>query len=99
MVQRIVDEKYPDLHSIAIRFGLFQRLDYLLHIPIVQMQKGNEQYNKICKYIRKHIKDVLSNTYLTKKNKIYLLLFAVAPKGLRQVHAWTMKMRQRKDAV
>ena len=99
MVQKIVDETYPALHDIAVRFGLFQRLDYLLHIPIPQMEKDNKQYREICNYIRKHMSDIIKNIYLTKKNKMYLLLFAVAPKGLRQVHAWTMKVRQRKDAT
>ena len=99
MVQKIVDETYPALHDIAVRFGLFQRLDYLLHIPIPQMEKDNKQYREICNYIRKHVSDIMNSLYLTKKNKLYLLLFASAPKGLRQVHAWTMKVRQRKDAT
>lgn len=97
MVQEIVDQTYPSLHDIAVRFGLFQRLDYLLHIPISQMEKDNKQYKDICIYIRKHTSDTIKNNYLTKKNKIYLLLFAAAPKGVRQAHAWMMKMRQRKD--
>ena len=99
MVQKIVDETYPALHDIAVRFGLFQRLDYLLHIPIPQMEKDNKQYREICNYIRKHVSDIMNSLYLTKKNKLYLLLFASTPKGLRQVHAWTMKVRQRKDAT
>lgn len=99
MVQRIVDSTYPSLHDIAVRFGLFQRLDYLLHIPIPQMKKDNVQYSDICKFVRKHVADTMKNTYLTKKNKIYLLLFAIAPKGVRKVHAWTMNVRQRKDAT
>ena len=96
MVQKIVDAEYPKLHDIAVRFNLFQRLDYLLHIPIGQMTKGNEQYRSICEYIRSHIKEIVQSVHLTKKNKIYLLLFAIAPKGLRQVHAWTMKVRKGK---
>lgn len=95
MVQNIVDEKYPALHAIAVRFGLFQRMDYLLHIPIGQMTRDNEQYVSICKHIRKHVRDILQNAHLTKKNKIYLLLFAIAPKGLRQVHALSMKVRNK----
>jgi glycosyltransferase involved in cell wall biosynthesis len=96
MVQAMVDESFPELRQVAMRFGLFQRLEYLLHIPIVNMKQNNIQYREICTYVRKHILDALSNTHLTKKNKIYLLLFAISPKGLRQVHAWMMKMRQRK---
>ena len=32
MVRALVDKKYPELSEIAFRFGIFQRLDYLLHI-------------------------------------------------------------------
>ena len=94
LVQRIVDETYPDLHDIAIRFGLFQRMDYMLHVPVSMMQKGNKQYVVICRYLKKHVRDIIMNKYLTKKNKVYLLLFAVAPKGIRQVHGWSMKIRK-----
>ena len=93
MVQVIVEEQYPELKEVAMRFGLFQRLEYLLHIPILQMRRDNVQYTEICKYIRKHVMDIIGNIHLTKKNKIYLLLFAIAPKGLRQVHALSMKIR------
>lgn len=94
MVQAMVEKHYPELVDAAMRFGLFQRLEYLLHIPIVQMTGDNAQYVSICKYIRKHVADIVRNVYLTKKNKIYLLLFALAPKGLRQVHAFSMRIRK-----
>ena len=93
MVQKLVWDKFPELTEIAMRFGLFQRLEYLLHIPIVKMKRDNTQYRAICKYVRKHVTDTIQNPYLTVKNKIYLLLFAVAPKGVRQVHAGLMKLR------
>ena len=95
IVQEMVKARYPELEDVAMRFGLFQRLEYLLHIPIGQMTHDNEQYVSICKYIRKHVIDILGNAHLTKKNKIYLLLFAIAPKGLRQVHALSMKLRHK----
>ncbi|MBO5347143.1 MAG: glycosyltransferase [Lachnospiraceae bacterium] len=94
LVQQIVDETYPDLHDIAVRFGLFQRMDYMLHIPISMMHKENKQYISICNYLKKHIIDILTNKYLTKKNKVYLLLFATAPKSIRQVHGWSMRLRK-----
>ena len=98
MVQQIVDEKYPVLHDISIRFGLFQRLDYMLHIPVPQMNRRNKQYSDICKYLKRHIADTFRSPHLTKKNKIYLTLFAIAPKMVRQVHAWIMKIRRIRDA-
>ena len=82
----IVDKHYPDLKEVCIRFGLFQRLDYMLHIPTAQMNSDNEFYVKVKKYLRDHWKDTLWNSYLTKKNKIYLMLLTVAPKMVRVIH-------------
>ena len=86
VAQEIVDKHYPDLKEVCIRFGLFQRLDYMLHIPVVQMNSGNEFYVKVKKYLRNHWKDTLTNVHLTKKNKVYLLLLTVAPKTVRFLH-------------
>ncbi|WP_035767382.1 glycosyltransferase family 2 protein [Butyrivibrio sp. NC2002] len=84
----LVDEKYPDLHDIAVRFCLIQRLDYLLHIPISQMKSDNRYYKKdVVEFLRHHKKDIRKNPYLTKKNRIYLQLLATAPKFVRTVHA------------
>lgn len=91
MMQFLVDEKYPQLHDYAVRFNLYQRLDYLLHVPIVQMTGENEFYNKVIKYLRGHVRDTMRNPYLTRKNKIYLLLLTIAPRTVRSVHAWKMK--------
>lgn len=86
MVLEMVKESYPPLTEIALRFGLFQRLDYLLHIPIGQMQKSNAMYVQIVKYVRKNLFRGLGNEYLTGKNKVYLILFAIAPKAVRKIH-------------
>ena len=88
LVEEIVAEKMPELKPMALRFGLFQRLDYLLHIPISCMRKDYEGYPECVRYIRQHFGEMLGNKYLTIKNKIYLTLFSVAPKGVRRVHAW-----------
>ncbi len=85
--------EFPQLEPEAIRFNLYQRLDYLLHIPISRMTKENTMYRDIIGYLRKHIRDILHNPYLTGKNRVYLLLFAAAPKTLRRIHRVTMKIR------
>lgn len=87
MVYELVRENFPSLEKVAIRFGLFQRMDYLLHIPIMQMKKDNKQYKEVCRYVRRHFFHMLTSKYLTFKNKIYLTLFATSPKGVRKVHA------------
>ena len=87
MVYGLVLENFPDLKPIAVRFGLYQRMDYLLHIPISMMKKDNVQYKSICKYVKKHWFDAISSKHLTRKDKVYLTLFALMPKGIRKVHA------------
>ena len=52
MVLALVDKKYPELSEIAFRFGIFQRLDYLLHIPIAQMTGDNAFYRRVVRDLR-----------------------------------------------
>lgn len=85
-IQKLVDERFPALHLYAVRFNLYQRLDYLLHIPIARMERTNTFYQDVKKYLRKHIYDTIVNPYLTKKNKVYLLLLTAAPKTVRKIH-------------
>ncbi len=87
VVTELVKEKYSSLVPVAMRFGFYQRLDYLLHIPVGQMTKENEFYRNVVGYLRKNIDKMLRNPYLTKKNKIYLLLLTIAPKAVRYGHA------------
>ncbi len=90
-VQALVDREYPRLHVYAVRFGLYQRLDYLLHVPIVQMK---EPFCRgVVRYLRGHIRDIVTNPYLTGRNKIYLLLLTAAPGTVRKVHARKMARR------
>lgn len=86
VVEKIVRESYPELISYAVRFGLFQRLDYMLHIPVSMMNADNAFYLSVKKYLRGHVKDTIVNPYLTKKNKVYLLLLTAAPKAVRWLH-------------
>lgn len=89
---KIVEEKYPELLSEAMRFGLFQRLDYMLHIPISQMNKENEFYCQVKDYLKAHRQDILESPYLTGKNKEYLLLLGTAPKLARKFHRMLKKI-------
>ncbi len=84
----LVQKSFPELREVAIRFCLVQRLDYLLHIPISKMTADNDFYKKdVVGFLRKHLGDVISNKYLTSKNRAYLLVLALAPKFVRTVHA------------
>ena len=86
MAAEIVERDYPQLKDEAFRFGVFQRLEYLLHIPISQMTKDNRPYQGIVRYLRRNWRKAMQNPILTKKNKLYHTLFAIAPKGIRQLH-------------
>lgn len=94
MAAEIVAKDYPALKSIALRFGVFQRLEYLLHIPISQMTKEKEQYAAIVKWLRKKWPVSMCNPHLTLKNKCYHTLFAVAPRKVRELHGWLQQRKQ-----
>ena len=68
-VYEIVEKEYPELLPEAMRFGLFQRLDYMLHIPISLMNKENTFYCQVKEYLKKHKKDVRMSPYLARKNE------------------------------
>lgn len=87
--ERSVKEGYKemDLLSVAKRFGLIQRMDYMLHIPISQMTRENAFYKGAVKNLRKNFASIWTNPYLSIKNRAYLTLFALAPKIVRMVHS------------
>ncbi|MBD5454954.1 MAG: glycosyltransferase [Lachnospiraceae bacterium] len=85
--EELVAKKYPNLIKEAERFALYQRLDYMLHIPISMMNKKNTFYVQVCTYLKHHKKEIRTNPYLTKKNRQYLMLFAAMPVLVRKVHA------------
>lgn len=85
-VEELVKKEYPSLQEEAARFALYQRLDYLLHIPIPMMNRENGFYEKVCSYLKVHRQEIRRNKYLSKKNRQYLLLFSYAPAFVRKVH-------------
>ncbi len=91
MMQKLVNESYPKLRRYAVRFNLYQRLEYMLHVPIALMNHKNKFYKEVKKYLHRHVFSTIFNPYLTFKNKIYLLLFTVAPKTVRKVHRRRMR--------
>ncbi len=86
-VQAFAAEHFPELKTEAVRFGLIQRLDYLLHIPISKMTGDNSFYRDVVRFLRSHLSQICGNPLLTKKNKCYLLLLAAAPRLVRTLHA------------
>lgn len=94
-VQGLVDRKYPALHECAVRFNLYQRLDYMLHVPVSHMKGRNAFYRNVKRYLRRHVGDTIKNPYLTEKNKVYLLLLTAAPRTVRRAHAWKMRLGEK----
>ncbi len=91
-VGALVEREYPDLEQTAFRFGVFQRLEYLLHIPISQMERENGTYKGIVAYLRRNWFRSMKNPVLTGKNKLYHTLFAISPRGIRKLHAkWRLR--------
>lgn len=86
LAERIVSRDYPALADVALRFGVYQRLEYLLHIPISRMNNATPQYREIVRWIRRRWLRSMRNPVLTPKNKLYHTLFAIAPKGIRVLH-------------
>lgn len=86
MIMNMIPDDDSELLIIAKRFGIFQRLEYMLHIPISRMTKDNEFYMKIVRELRHCWFEGLWNPYLTAKNKLYMTLFAVAPRTIRKIH-------------
>jgi glycosyltransferase involved in cell wall biosynthesis len=93
MMEELVAAQYPNLTVEAKRFALYQRLEYLLHVPISQMRPDNAFYRSVVSYLRGNLTHIKKNPYLTAKNKRYLRLFALAPRTIRQVHAVLLRLR------
>lgn len=87
LAAKLTAEKYPELTATAFRFGVFQRIEYMLHIPISRMTRDNEEYCAIVRELRSSWMKSMRNPILTGKNKVYHTLFALAPKGVRRIHA------------
>lgn len=92
--QRVVEEHFPELRQEAVRFNLYQRLDYLLHIPVPRMTNADSFYTEVKRYCRRHLRDTVRSPYLTGKQKGYLLLLTAAPRSVRRVHGWLMERRK-----
>ena len=91
--QKLTEEHFPQYKKEAARFSLFQRLDYLLHIPVEQMNRENAFYREVIRYCRANVGETVTNPYLTKQQKLYLLLLTAAPRPVRSLHRLTMRIR------
>lgn len=93
-IEKLVEETFPELNLYAKRFALVQRLDYMLHIPISQMNGSNEFYNSVKGYLRTHKNEIKTNPYISDDQRSKLKLLASAPRLVREIHALSMKIRR-----
>lgn len=84
---------YPELEVPAKRFALYERLDYLLHVPIDDMNSSNTFYTAVVQYLRDNKEAIAENPYLSGRDRLYLRLLAASPRFIRRVHRLTMKAR------
>ncbi len=89
----LMEKEFPAYESEAKRFWLYQRLDYMLHIPVSMMKKDNEVCCNIIKDLKKNRKEIRSNPHLTKKEKRNLLILSRVPKMSKRVHNVIMRLK------
>ena len=92
-VEETLVPRYPKLQVAARRFGLYERLDYMLHVPIAQMTRKNAFYRNVLQYLRENRTAIRENPYLTHRDRTYLTILAAAPVLVRRVHRLSMRLR------
>ncbi len=92
MVSELVGREYPALKETALRFGVFQRIQYLLHIPISRMRRDNGDYRSVVGWLRRMWPRAMGNPILTLRDKTYHTILALAPASARKIHYFLRKM-------
>lgn len=90
---RLAEEKYPQALPEAERFRFFQRLDYLLHIPVEEM-KNNEVCDGIIRFLRENKDRIDKNPFLSAKEKKNLKILMRCPKLSKRAHRVVMKVKK-----
>lgn len=91
---KMMEESYPELREEGIRFWYFQRLDYMLHIPVSYMKKSNMVCRSIIRDLKNGRKQIKNNAFLTKKEKRNLLILSYAPRMSKRFHNMIMVVKR-----
>lgn len=89
----MMEKSFPMYYLQAKRFWLYQRLDYMLHIPVSMMNKDNEVCRGIIVDLKRNRKEIRTNPHLAKKEKRNLLILSYAPKLSKRVHNVIMRLK------
>ena len=85
-------KNYPEFREEAAHFYLMQAMWFLLHIPVSEMNRGNELYTKVYKKVRAHRSFIRRDPYLIKKYRRNLLIFAYLPaKSVKKLYGMLKK--------
>lgn len=93
MAYEMMEREFAALKTETQRFYYWQRLDYLLHIPVEQMQKDNAYYCKVISEVRKGKEIWKSNPYLKEKEKRNLLILSFFPRLSKRLHGLLMRIK------
>lgn len=91
---KMMEESYPELREEGIRFWYFQRLDYMLHIPVSYMKKSNTVCWNIIRDLKNGRKQIKNNAFLTRKEKRNLLILSYAPRMSKRFHNMIMVVKR-----
>lgn len=89
----LMEKEFPMYEQQARRFWLYQRLDYMLHIPVSMMKKDNTVCMGIIKDLKAYRKEIKTNPYLTRKDRRNLLILSRMPKLSKRVHGVIMRLK------
>ena len=94
-VEKLIQDKLPDMLEYSRRFSLVQRLDYMMHIPVGMMRSDNQFYFEVKKYLKDNRDEIKTNPLLNDDQRGKLKLLSIAPKFVRWVHLQKMKILRR----
>ena len=83
---QLVQDMYPQMKDIAVRFCLVQNEQFMRRIPLELMVRDNIHYVKVIGYLRKHVVAAMCNRYVTCHQKRNILAFVFFPKLAKKVY-------------
>lgn len=95
LAYQMMEEQFPSCREETLHFYYYQRMIYLLHIPVHQMTKENECCNKVLKEVRTGRKIISKNPYLDQKAKRNLLILSFLPKLSKRIHGLLMRIKNK----
>ena len=95
MALKLCRDHFPERETEALRFWYFQRLMFLLHIPVELMKKDNAYYQKVIKQVKEGRKEWKNNPFLLPKEKRNLMILSLCPMLSKRVHRLIMKIKRK----